>query len=76
VQSFARPGGNVTGFTHFEPSMMGKHVEFLKEIAPSITCVVRLRNPATSAPRIDKFLKFAEAAAVSSKLKIHRGAGA
>jgi putative tryptophan/tyrosine transport system substrate-binding protein len=79
VQSFARPGGNITGFTHFEPSMMGKHVEFLKEIAPNITCLVLLRNPATSAPQSDKFTQSLEAAALSLKLRsvevhVHRAA--
>jgi hypothetical protein len=34
VQSFARPGGNVTGFSSFEPGIGGKWVELLKEIAP------------------------------------------
>src|SRR5260370_21547484 len=29
VASFARPGGNVTGFTNFESSMTGKWVELL-----------------------------------------------
>src|SRR5262245_55337671 len=35
VQSLARPGGNVTGFTNFEYSMSGKWVELLKQIARS-----------------------------------------
>jgi putative ABC transport system substrate-binding protein len=79
VQSFARPGGNITGFTHFDPSMMGKHVEFLKEIAPNITCLVLLRNPATSAPQPDKVNQILGAAALASKLKltevqVHRAA--
>jgi putative ABC transport system substrate-binding protein len=34
VTSFARPGGNITGFTNFEASLAGKWVELLKEIAP------------------------------------------
>src|SRR5262249_10179451 len=35
IQSLARPGGNVTGFTNFEYSMSGKWVELLKQIAPT-----------------------------------------
>src|SRR3954464_10133413 len=31
VDNLARPGGNVTGFTHFEPEMGGKWVEVLKD---------------------------------------------
>ena len=35
VQSLARPGGNVTGFTNFEASLGGKWLGLLKEIAPA-----------------------------------------
>lgn len=35
-ESFSKPGGNVTGFTPFEPSLGGKWVSFLKEVAPDI----------------------------------------
>src|ERR1700730_17446112 len=46
VESLARPGGNITGFTnHFEPSVAGKWVELLKEIAPRLTRVAILLNP-------------------------------
>jgi hypothetical protein len=36
VASFPRPGGNITGFTNIEPTMSGKWVELLKEIAPRV----------------------------------------
>jgi len=36
VASMARPGGNVTGFTNFEPALAGKWLELLKEIAPRV----------------------------------------
>jgi ABC-type uncharacterized transport system substrate-binding protein len=45
VASLARPGGNATGFTIFEYSMSGKWLELLKEIAPSVTRAVVLRDP-------------------------------
>jgi putative ABC transport system substrate-binding protein len=48
VASFARPGGNVTGFTNIEPTMAGKRLELLKEIAPRVTRVAFLFNPATA----------------------------
>jgi len=35
AQSFSRPGGNVTGFTNIEPTMPGKWLELLKEVAPT-----------------------------------------
>ena len=50
VTSLARPGGNVTGFALFEPAMGGKWLELLKQIAPGVTRVALLFNPATSVP--------------------------
>ena len=49
VASFPRPGGNVTGFTVSEPSMGGKWLELLKEVAPSVTRVLVPFNTTTSA---------------------------
>jgi len=48
VASFPRPGGNVTGFVLFEPTMAGKWLELLKEIAPRVNRVAFLFNPATA----------------------------
>jgi putative tryptophan/tyrosine transport system substrate-binding protein len=39
VQSFARPGGNVTGFLGFEPTINAKYLQLLKDIAPNVTRV-------------------------------------
>ena len=47
VASFPRPGGNVTGFISSEPTMGGKWLELLKEIAPSVTRVLVSHNSAT-----------------------------
>ena len=54
VESMARPGGNVTGFTQFEYSLAGKWLELLKEIAPRVTRVAVLRDP-TRGPGIGQF---------------------
>jgi putative ABC transport system substrate-binding protein len=40
----SRPGGNVTGFMHFEYSLSGKWLELLKEIAPGVTRAAVLRD--------------------------------
>jgi putative ABC transport system substrate-binding protein len=45
VESLARPGGNVTGFTQFEFAISGKWLELLKEIAPRVARVGVLRDP-------------------------------
>ena len=48
VTSFPRPGGNVTGLTNIEPTMPGKWLELLKEIAPRVNRAAFLFNPATA----------------------------
>jgi putative tryptophan/tyrosine transport system substrate-binding protein len=49
VDSLARPGGNATGFLVFEYSIAAKWLELLKEIAPRVTRVAVLRDPAIAA---------------------------
>ena len=49
VGSWARPGGNITGFTSFEASMAGKWLEALKQMAPRVTQVALVFNPETAA---------------------------
>jgi len=47
VANLARPGGNLTGFTNYVPSMAGKWLELLKEVAPRLSRVAALFNPKT-----------------------------
>jgi putative tryptophan/tyrosine transport system substrate-binding protein len=47
VASLARPGGNITGFTHFEYGLSGKWLELLKQIAPQMTRAAVIREPTT-----------------------------
>jgi putative ABC transport system substrate-binding protein len=49
VDSLARPGGNITGFTPWEYGIGAKWLELLKEIVPSVTRVAVLRDPAITA---------------------------
>jgi putative ABC transport system substrate-binding protein len=64
VASFAHPGGNVTGFTVIEPATAGKWLELLKEIAPGVSRVAFLFNPAT-APYAEYYLNPFKAAAAA-----------
>jgi putative ABC transport system substrate-binding protein len=64
VASFSRPDGNVTGFTSIEPTMAGKWLELLKEIAPRVARVAFLFNPVT-APYAEYFLNPLKVAASS-----------
>jgi putative tryptophan/tyrosine transport system substrate-binding protein len=49
VESMARPGGNITGFTQFEYSLAGKWLDLLLEIAPRTSRVAVLREPTRGA---------------------------
>jgi putative ABC transport system substrate-binding protein len=48
IASFAHPGGNITGFTQYEPSMVGSWLGTLKEIAPATGQVAIVVNPETA----------------------------
>ena len=45
VDSFARPGGNITGLTNIAPVLSGKRLELLKETVPKLTRVAVLWDP-------------------------------
>ena len=64
VASFARPAGNATGFIILEPTIGGKWLEMLREIAPRIERVAFLFNPA-QAPTAEYYLNSFKAAAAS-----------
>jgi putative ABC transport system substrate-binding protein len=64
VKSLARPDGNATGFTTMEPTITGKWLELLKEIAPRVNRAAFLFNPAT-APYANTYLSPFKAAAAS-----------
>jgi putative ABC transport system substrate-binding protein len=62
VESLARPGGNITGFTNIEPSFGGKWLQLLKEIDPRISRAAVIHNPQT-APYAELFLRSIQSAA-------------
>src|SRR5450830_1303897 len=69
IASLARPGSNLTGIMAYEPSVVGKWVQMLKEIAPKTTRVALLGNPKT-AVYYDYLLHAAEAAAPSLGIEV------
>ena len=66
VASLNRPGGNITGFANFEPSLGGKWLELLSEIAPGLKRAAIMFNPDT-AP-VSTFMPSFETAAASLKV--------
>jgi len=65
--NFARPGGNITGFTVDESAEGGKWVQLLKQIAPNTARMALLFNPA--GPPLQFFMPSIQAAA--SSLNVH-----
>jgi putative ABC transport system substrate-binding protein len=71
VDSISKPGGHITGFSNFEPSLAGKWLQLLKEIAPGVARVAVMFNPATTPRGGSDFLRFAKAAAPSVGVEIN-----
>jgi putative ABC transport system substrate-binding protein len=65
VARLDRPGGNITGFAAFEPTMEGKWLELLSEIAPGLKRAAIMFNPDTTTPT---FIPSFETAARSLKV--------
>ena len=63
VQTLARPGGHITGFTNFEASIGGKWLQLLKEADPRIVRIAIIYNPQT-APFAALFLRSVQSAAL------------
>lgn len=45
VTNLARPEGNLTGFTNFEYSIVGKWLQLLKDVSPGVSRVMPMINP-------------------------------
>ena len=69
VQSFARPGGNLTGISYFTLEIVGKRLELLREILPGLKRVAFLANP--QHPGEQKEFAAAQAAAVKLGMTVH-----
>ena len=72
VESFSRPGGNVTGFTPFEPTLGGKWASLLKEAAPNVEHLGIVYNPEPG-NNSEAFRKSIDEAAKKFRLR-HRAA--
>ena len=68
VTSLSKPGGNITGFSTYEPSMGGKWVQFLKLVAPNVVRIAVIFNPETAAHSL--YLPSLESVAPSFGVKI------
>jgi putative ABC transport system substrate-binding protein len=69
VESLARPGGNITGFTTISAELAGKRLELLKETVPNLSRVAVLLNP--QAPSAALEWKENQQAATALKLQLY-----
>jgi putative ABC transport system substrate-binding protein len=69
VDSLARPGGNVTGFTNIAPVLAGKRLELLKETVPKLSRVAVLWDP--HAPGSTQQWKESQLPAKELSLQLH-----
>ena len=78
VASLARPGGNITGLSTLSPELVGKQLEFLKDVLPTVSRVAVLWNPANPAHALQ--VPEADVAAQALGVQLHfveaRGADA
>ena len=69
VDSLARPGGNVTGFTTIAEVLAAKRLELLKEAIPKLSRIAVLWNP--QSPSSEQQLKESQLAAREMGLQLH-----
>jgi len=72
VTSLARPGGNITGFSHFEFPFGSKWLELLKQLAPNVNRIAVLYDPVN--PASTGYLPIMEAAARSLAVDLYPSA--
>jgi putative ABC transport system substrate-binding protein len=70
VASLAWPGGNITGLAILQPELIGKQLEFLKAVLPTVSRVAVLWNPANPSHALD--VRAAEVAAQALGVQLHR----
>jgi putative tryptophan/tyrosine transport system substrate-binding protein len=70
VASLARPGGNITGLSLLAPELVGKQLELLKAVFPTVSPVAILWNPANPANAL--IVREADVAAQAVGVQLHR----
>jgi putative ABC transport system substrate-binding protein len=70
VQSLNRPGGNITGISHFNIALAGKRLENLRELIPAGNAFCYLVNPANPTAQLESAEATRSAAALGMRLDI------
>jgi putative ABC transport system substrate-binding protein len=69
IPNLKQPGGNITGFSFIEPEIIGKWINLLSDIKPSLTQVTLMFNPNT-APYYDRFIESYKALRSASPVEL------
>jgi putative ABC transport system substrate-binding protein len=69
IETYARPGGNITGFTFIEPELIGKWLTLLTDMSPVIKRSALLFNPTTT-PYYPGYLRSFEASQPAGAAKV------
>jgi putative ABC transport system substrate-binding protein len=68
VASLAHPGGNITGFSNLEPTLGAKWLDLFKQVAPQVTRIAFIYNPANPGAKVT--LQSAQSAAGQFSVRI------
>jgi putative ABC transport system substrate-binding protein len=71
IKSLARPGGNITGFTYWDVTLVGKWLQLLKEVAPATGQATFIHHPLNT-PFYPSLLKAAEGLARTHGVELSR----
>jgi len=69
VESFAHPGGNMTGISYFTLEIVGKRLEILRQIIPGVKRIAFIANP--QHPGEQKEYAAAQTAATQLGMSVH-----
>lgn len=76
VQSFARPGGNLTGISFMALELVGKRLELLREVLPQLKRIAVVANPQHPGDQAERRATLAAAAALGLNAEVFEAVGA
>jgi putative ABC transport system substrate-binding protein len=71
IESLAHPGGNITGFSSYDPPIYTKQLQMFADLTPPATTIAVLYNPET-APYASRMIEAIEDGAKAIGLKVHK----
>jgi putative tryptophan/tyrosine transport system substrate-binding protein len=69
VASLARPGGNITGVSNFEVTLMAKRFELISELVPRVKVIALISNPNDA--KAEYMIREAQEAARAKEVRLH-----